>query len=102
MSDTGKNDWNLDLAHHDGQTPEYSTKITVNISMSDDTPPPLLSVVGKFVVEIIKIASSPEELDAISEWLEETRASHQRRADHATETLLKASGLGPKNEEMEP
>lgn len=99
MSDTGKNNWKLDLARHDDQTPEYSTKITVNISMSDDTPPPLLEAVGKCVAEIIKIASSPEELDKISEWLEEKRASHQRRADHAARMLL---GQDVSGEEPEP
>lgn len=99
MSDTGKNNWKLDLARHDDETPEYATKITVNISMSDDTPPQLLEAVGKCVAEIISICSRPEELDQIKEWLEETRARHQRRADHATETLLKSSGMG---EEPEP
>lgn len=72
--------------------------------MSDDTPPPLLEAVGKLIAEIIKTASSPEELDGIAEWLKEKRASHQpprgwwlplggtergeRLADHAAETLL--------------
>ena len=87
MSDTGKNSWKMEMSR-DVQPPEFATKITVIINTTDDTPPPLLEAVGKLVAEIIKVSADPETLDGISEWLQEKRASHQRKADHAARMLL--------------
>ena len=88
MSETGKNSWRMDLGSQNEDTPEYATKITINIHTSDDTPPALITAITGLVAEIIKTASSPAELEGIAEWLQEKRASHQRKADHAARMLL--------------